>query len=185
MNQECISILKAAVGHLSPSCLALSPHYPSPVFLKWDFMLTSLSSSSTIISFKENWDSVHMAPWAHQGQLCSSLSCGGLLAGCRLGRQDADVLAQAPGPAPGWLPVREHRNVLLGHPTDIFWSWHPTLRGTPWVDFPLVFLGDKLRGWDCHPICITWENIPRRCEMGRNEDIRLSHWSSSVTVFIF
>ena len=48
-----------------------------------------------------------------------------------LGRQDTDALAQALGPAPGWLLVRLSRTVLLGDPTDVFWTWHQTLRGAP------------------------------------------------------
>lgn len=57
------SILEAATGLLTPSSAALSQPCPlSQCSWAGDFMLTSLPSSYTILSFKGNWDSVCSAP---------------------------------------------------------------------------------------------------------------------------
>lgn len=110
---------------LSYFALALSWH-----LIDGDFVLTFLSKRSAPVTFKSKGHAVHLASCLIKGNFAVPWTAASTGWGAGW---EATHRCSSPGRGlvPGWLSVKQDCNVLLGHPTDVFWSWHKALCGAP------------------------------------------------------
>lgn len=82
--------------------------------------------------------------WSHQKQLCSSLSHGVSRRGPRLGRQDTDVLAQAPRASPGQVTCKAALQCAPGTPDRCILELAPNSLWSPVSCYFSYLSRDKL-----------------------------------------